>query len=138
LLTALAALPLTLHAGQCSLPTRPPPPPPATNACAVQALPEADTALNIRYLDVMQQLPQGKRTGLRGQAQAGSGRSTCKPPRGNANQPEGRACTTNASRHVRSACRPLGAGCSTDRRRPHSHRQPPEQQGPRARRQGSR
>jgi hypothetical protein len=59
------------------------------------------------------------------------------PPRGNANQPEGRACTTNASRHVRSACRPLGVGCSTDRRRPHSHRQPPEQQGPRARRQGS-
>jgi uncharacterized protein YecT (DUF1311 family) len=36
-----------------------------TNACAVQAFQQADTALNIRYLEVMQQLPQGKRTGLR-------------------------------------------------------------------------
>jgi uncharacterized protein YecT (DUF1311 family) len=36
-----------------------------SNACAVKAFQEADTALNIRYLEVMQQLPQGKRTGLR-------------------------------------------------------------------------
>lgn len=35
------------------------------NACAVQTFQQADTALNIRYLKVMQQLPQGKRTGLR-------------------------------------------------------------------------
>jgi len=35
------------------------------NACAVQTFQQADTALNIRYLEVMQQLSQGQRTGLR-------------------------------------------------------------------------
>ena len=65
LLTALAALPLTLHA-QAGAACDPASTAAASrNACAVQAFQEADTALNIRYLDVMQQLPQGKRTGLR-------------------------------------------------------------------------
>jgi uncharacterized protein YecT (DUF1311 family) len=64
-LAALPALPLSAHA-QAGAACDPASDATASrNACAVQAFQEADTALNIRYLDIMQQLPQGKRTGLR-------------------------------------------------------------------------
>ena len=62
---ALAALPFAVHA-QAGAACDPASDTAASrNACAIQAFQEADTALNIRYLEVMQQLPQGQRTGLR-------------------------------------------------------------------------
>lgn len=62
---ALAALPFTIHA-QAGAACEPASSAAASrNACAVQAFQEADTALNIRYLGVMEQLPQDQRTGLR-------------------------------------------------------------------------